>query len=84
VPNNNGKLRICVDFREFNKTTLRHYFSLPFIDQVLDTLSGKRYFSFLDGFGGYNQIHIALEDQENITFTWSWGTFAYRVFHLVY
>ena len=62
VSNKNGKWRICVDFRELNKATHRDYFPLPFIDQVLDTLSGKKYFSFLDGFSGYNQIQIAPED----------------------
>ena len=36
-----GKWRICVDFRELNKSTLKYYFTLPFIDQVLDTLSSK-------------------------------------------
>jgi hypothetical protein len=46
VPKKNGKWRICVDFREMNKATFRDYFPLPFIDQVLDTLSRKRYFSF--------------------------------------
>jgi hypothetical protein len=46
---------------------------------VLDTLSGKKYFLFLDGFSGYNQIQIALEDQEKTTFTCPWGTYAYRV-----
>jgi hypothetical protein len=54
-----GKWRICVDFWELNKATLKDYFPLPFIDQVLDTLSGKKYFSFLDGYSGYNQILIA-------------------------
>ena len=54
-----GKWCICVDFRELNKATLKDYFPLPFIDQVLDTLSGKQYFSFLDGYSGYNQILIA-------------------------
>ena len=57
------KWRICVDFRELNKTTLKYYFHLPFIDQVLDTLSGKQYFSFLDGYNGYNHILNAPEDQ---------------------
>ena len=57
-----GKWCICVDFRELNKATLKDYFPLPFIDQVLDTLSGKQYFSFLDGYSGYNQILIAPKD----------------------
>jgi hypothetical protein len=45
----------------------------------LDTLSGKQYFSFFDGYSGYNQILIALEDQYKTTFTCPWGTYAYRV-----
>ena len=49
-----GKWRICVDFRELNKATLKDYFPLPFINQVLDALSGKQYFFFLDGYSGYN------------------------------
>ena len=54
------EIEVCVDFRELNRATLRDYFPLPFIDQVLDTLSGKQYFSFLDGYSGYNQIQIEL------------------------
>jgi hypothetical protein len=81
APKKNGQWRICVDFIELNKATHRDYFPLPFIDQVLDTLSEKKYFSFLNGFSGYNQIQIAPEDQENTTFTCPWGTYAYRVLH---
>jgi len=79
VPKKNGKWWICVDYREINKATQKDHFPLPFIDQVLDTLAGKKFFSFLDGFSGYNQIHIAPEDQDKTTFTCPWGTFAYRV-----
>ena len=68
-----------MDYRELNKVTLKDYFPLPFIDQVLDTLVGKKYFSFLDGFSGYNQIQIAPKDQDRTTFTYPWGTYAYRV-----
>jgi hypothetical protein len=74
-----GKWRFCVDFQELNKATLKDYFPLPFIDHVLDTLSGKKYFSFLDGYKGYNQILIDPEDQNKTTFTFPWGTYAYRV-----
>eukprot|EP00253_Pinus_taeda_P023379 PITA_23379 len=79
VPKKNGKWRLCIDYKELNKETLKDHFPLPFIDQVLDTLVGKRYFSFLDGFSGYNQIQVALEDQDKTTFTCPWGTFSYRV-----
>jgi hypothetical protein len=79
VPKKNGKWRICVDYQELNKATQKDHFPLPFIDQVLDTLAGKQFFSFLDGFSGYNQIQITPEDQDKTTFTCPWGTFAYRV-----
>jgi hypothetical protein len=79
VPKNNGKWRVCVDYIALNKATQKDHFPLPFIDQVLDSLSGKKFFSFLDGFSGYNQIKIAPQDQDKTTFTSPWGTFAYKV-----
>jgi len=54
VPKKNGKWRIYVDYRELKKATKKDHFPLPFIDQVLDGLAGKKFFSFLDGFSGYN------------------------------
>jgi len=79
VPNKNGKWRIYVDYRELNKVTKKDHFPLPFIDQVLDGLIGKKNFSFLDGFSGYNEIQINPKDQYKTTFTCPWGTFAYCV-----
>jgi len=79
VPKKNGKWRVCADYRALNKATQKDHFPLPFIDQVLDSLSGKKFFSFLDGFSGYNQIKIAPQDQDKTTFTSPWRTFAYRV-----
>eukprot|EP00253_Pinus_taeda_P021687 PITA_21687 len=79
LPKKNGKWRVCVDYRALNKATQKDHFPLPFIDQVLDNLAGKKFFSFLDGFSGYNQIKIAPQDQDKTTFTSPWGTFAYRV-----
>eukprot|EP00253_Pinus_taeda_P003966 PITA_03966 len=59
VPRKNGKSRICVDYEELKKKIKKDHFSLPFIDQVLDGLAGKKFFSFLDGFNGYTQSILA-------------------------
>ena len=45
---------------------------------MLDRLARHPYFCFLDGYSSYNQIVIALEDQEKTTFTCPYGTFAFR------
>ena len=58
-----------MDYRKLNKATRKDHFPLPFIDQMLDRLAGHEYYYFLDGYSGYNQIAIALEDQEKTTFT---------------
>jgi hypothetical protein len=79
VPKNNGKWRACVDYRALNKAIQKDHFPLPFIDQVLDNLAGKIFFSLLDGLSGYNQIKIAPRDQGKTTFTIPWGTFSYKV-----
>ncbi|KAL8155728.1 hypothetical protein AgCh_000943 [Apium graveolens] len=70
--------RVCMDYRKLNKATRKDYFPLPFIDQMLDRLVGHDYYYLLDGYSGYNQVCIAPEDQENITFTCPFGTFAFR------
>ena len=77
IPKKNGKWRVCIDYRELNKATLKDHFPLPFIDQFLDTLVWKKYFSLLDGFSGYNKIQVAPKDQDKTTFTCPWLTYAY-------
>ena len=54
--------RVCIDYRKLNTATRKDYFSLPFIDQMLDRLSGHSHLCFLDGYSRYNQIAIAPED----------------------
>jgi hypothetical protein len=51
---------------------------MPFIDQIVDEYTSCEAFSFMDGFLGYNQIQIKLEDQKKTTFIYPWGTFSYR------
>ena len=59
--------RICIDHQKLNKATQKDHFPLPFLDQMLDRLAGHEYYCCLDGYSGYNQIAIALEDQEKTT-----------------
>ena len=70
--------RICIDYHKLNKVTRKYHFPLLFIDQMLARLAWNEYLCFLDGYSGYNQIVIALEDQEKTTFTCSYDTFAFR------
>jgi hypothetical protein len=82
VPKKNRKWIIYVNSRELYKATHKYHFPLLFIDQVLDTLAGNKFFSFLNGFNGYNQIQIAPEDQKKTTFTSSWGCSPTMFYHL--
>ena len=61
-----------------NSVTRKYYFPLPFIDQMFDRLAGHEFYYFLDGYSGYNQIPTTPKDQEKTTFTYPFGTFAYR------
>jgi hypothetical protein len=87
VPNENNELipqrvvvgyRMCIDYRKVNKVTKKDHYPLPFIDQMLERLSKKTHFCFLDGFFGFSQIVVRKEDQEKTTFTCPYGTYAYR------
>ena len=87
VPNEKNELipvrtvigwKVCIDYRKLNDATRKDHFRLPFIDQMLQRLFGHIYYYFLDGLSGYFQIPIAPEDQEKMTFTCPYGTFAYK------
>ncbi|RVW67249.1 Retrovirus-related Pol polyprotein from transposon 17.6 [Vitis vinifera] len=56
--------RVCIDYRKLNAVTRKDHFPLPFIDQVLERVSGHPFYCFLDGYSGYFQIEIDVEDQE--------------------
>lgn len=78
VPKKNGKWRIYVDYHEVRKATKKDHFPLPFINQVLDGLVENAFFSFLNGFSGYNKIQINPKNQDKTTFICPWGTCAYK------
>ena len=70
--------RVCIDYRRLNEVTIKDHFPLPFMDQLLERISGHPFYCFLDGYSGYFQIKIVAEDQEKTSFTCPFGTYAYR------
>ena len=69
---------MCIDYRKLNNVTRNDHFPLPFMDQVLERVSGHSFYCVLDGYSGYFQIEIVVEDQEKTTFTCPFGTYTYR------
>lgn len=63
------EIRLCVDFRELKRTSLKDYYPLPSMKQILSKVSGSKRFSFLDGFLGYNQFLVQESDRYKTNFT---------------
>ena len=87
VPNDKNELipqrivtgyRMVIDFRKLNEATRKHHYPLPFIDQMVERLSKRTHFYFLDGYSVFSQIHVSQPDQEKTTFPCPFGTYAYR------
>ena len=74
-----GKLEICIGYTDLNKTCPKDSYPLPMIDRLIDATFGFRILSFMDAFFGYNQIHMAKEDQEMTTFIMDHGLYCYKV-----
>ena len=52
-------LRVCIDYRRLNEVTRKDHFPLPFMDKLLERISGHPFYCFLDGYLGYFEIEIA-------------------------
>jgi hypothetical protein len=67
-----GKVRMCVDYRDLNKASLKDDLPLPHIDMLVENTTKFKVFSFMDGLFDYNQIKMAHEDMEKTTFITPW------------
>ena len=79
IPKKDGKVRMCVDFRDLNKACPKDDFLFPHIDVLVDNMAGNALMSFMDGFLRYNQIKMALRDMTKTTFTIEWRIYCYTV-----
>lgn len=66
VKKKNNDYRLCIDYRSLNKKTIKDSYPMPVIDDQLDRLNGKKYFTSLDLKSGYYQIPMA-EDSKHLT-----------------
>ena len=77
VRKKNGQLRICIDFRNLNISSIKDNYPLPDMETLLQRVTGSSMMSMLEGFSGYNQVLVKKEDRHKTTFTSPWGTFEY-------
>ena len=69
VRKKNGKLRLCVDYRQLNSITVKDSFALPRMEEIFDSLHGAKYFSTIDMKSGYHQIELEESHKERTAFT---------------
>lgn len=65
-----GSMRLCIDYRQLNKVTIKNRYSLPRIDDLVDQLVGARVFSKIDLRSSYHQIKVKDEDMHQV-YLWS-------------
>lgn len=69
---------MCIDFTSLSKACPKDSYSLPEIDQKIESLDGFKLKCFLDTYKGYHQICMAKEDEEKTSFHTEQGTFCYE------
>lgn len=74
----NGEYRKCVNYRPQNKITSRDNYPLPLIDDCLEFLGGKKYFSTIDLKNGYFHVKVAEESKRYTSFVTPYGQFEYN------
>ena len=76
---NDGSLRLCIDYRELNKVTIRNQYPLARIDDLFYQFQGARVFSKIDLRLGYHQLKIRSEDVPKTTFRTRYGHYEFLV-----
>ena len=67
VKNKDGTFRMCIDYRQLNKMTVKNKYPLPRIDDMFDKIDGAKIFSKIDPRLGYHQVQVKYEDIHKTT-----------------
>ena len=79
VKKNDGSMRLCIDYRQLNKVTVKNRYPLPRIDDLFDQLKGASVFSKIDLRSGYHQMRVKDEDVPKTAFRTRYGHFEFLV-----
>ena len=78
VKKKHGSFRMCIDYRELNKLTIKNRYPLPHIDDLFDQLQGANYILKIDLRSGYHQLRVLEEDVPKTAFRTRYGHYKIR------
>ncbi|GJZ48041.1 putative reverse transcriptase domain-containing protein [Tanacetum coccineum] len=79
IKKKDGSFRMCIDYRELNKLTVKNRYPLPRIDDLFDQLQGSSVYSKIDLRSGYHQLRVKDEDIPKTTFITRYGHYKFQV-----